>query len=58
MNAAELAQYRQRTEDTHRRQAGVTNPSFCCSRCKQYRLVAGRKRHPDGKRWLCRECAA
>lgn len=45
--------YRARTQ-TDKSVAGVTQPSFRCTRCGQYRRTKGRKRL--GKGYVCAPC--
>jgi len=53
--------FRRQTEETHHKMAGVTLPSFRCTKCKQTKMVTGRKQIIPGAPkfgYVCAECAA
>ena len=48
------AAYRERSDD----QAGITNHGWQCRQCqRRTAIVAGRKKAPHSKGWICAECA-
>ena len=50
------ASYRARTANASG--AGISNPGWQCALCaRRSSVVAGRKRSPDGRGFICKECA-